>query len=68
VASETVYEGQSASMTALLGAGTYTIYVTPIAPQPLVSAPSLLLVGFGLSDPIKAYPTGSGSSSGPGGL
>ena len=65
VASTTVYAGQSASLTLLLGAGNYTIYVTAISPLGLVPPPSFLLVGFGLSDPIKAFPSGSGSTSPP---
>ena len=65
VASESVYAGQSASLTLLLAAGNYTIYVTPISPLGILPPPSFALVGFGLSDPIKAYPTGSGSTSPP---
>lgn len=56
--------GQSASQTVLLGAGNYTIYITPIVPLGLVASPSFVLVGFGLSDPIKAYSSSSGASSG----
>lgn len=65
VASTSVYAGQSASLTLLLGAGNYTIYVTAISPLGLLPPPSFLLTGFGLSDPIKAFPTGSGSTSPP---
>ena len=64
VSSTDVYAGQSASLTLLLGAGNYTIYVTAISPPGLLP-PSFVLVGFGLSDPIKAYPTASGSTSPP---
>ncbi len=65
VASTSVYAGQSASLTLLLAAGNYTIYVTPISPLGILSPPSFDLVGFGLSDPIKVYPVGSGSTSPP---
>lgn len=65
VASVSVYAGQSASLTLLLSAGDYTIYVAPITPLWLIPPPSFVLVGFGLSDPIKAYSTNSGSSSTP---
>jgi hypothetical protein len=65
LASASVYAGQSESLTLLLGAGNYTIYVTAISPLGLVPPPSFLLVGLGLSDPIKAYSSGSGSTSPP---
>lgn len=57
--------GQSASQTVLLAAGSYTIYITPALPLGLLAPPSFVLVGFGLSDPIKAYSSGSGSTSPP---
>ncbi len=57
--------GQTVSDTLLLAAGNYTIYVTPILPLGLLAPPSFDLVGFGLSDPIKAYSTNSGATSPP---
>jgi hypothetical protein len=65
VASANVSAGQSVSLTLLLGAGDYTIYVAPTSPTWLAPPPSFVLVGLGLSDPIKAYSTGSGSTSPP---
>ncbi len=63
VASFSCGAGQSESETVLLSGGNYTIYITPIVPQGLLAPPSFDLVGIGLSDPIKAYSTNSGSSS-----
>ena len=66
VASLTVYSGQSESLTLLLGPGTYRVTVAAIVPfLDFNPPPSLLLVGMDFSDPIKAFPTNSGSSSPP---
>jgi hypothetical protein len=66
VGSLTVYSGQSESLTLLLGPGTYNVTVAAIIPShDFNPPPSLLLVGMDFSDPIKAFPTSSGSSSTP---
>jgi hypothetical protein len=66
VASMSVDSGQSESLTMLLGPGSYTVTVAAIVPfLDFNPPPSLLLVGMDFSDPIKAYATGSGSTSPP---
>ncbi len=65
-ASMTVDSGQSESLTLLLDPGTYTVTVAAIIPSHDFNPPtSLLLVGMDFSDPIKAFPTNSGSTSPP---